>query len=159
MKIAFEVALPDKDLHVVGSTAGRSLVGYAGRDLKRFYPIILGLEFLTKVNVWQLQRLALQGKRVAPLYQSGVFYQQEPMDREAWLDIPTLYKQGHGDCEDLACARAAEYQYAGIPAVPAIRYKQISGPQGPITLVHVLVLLPNGQEEDPSKLLGMKGEY
>lgn len=160
MRLCFNIDLPDKDLRVgVADLSGRSLVGYEGREFKRFFPLIMCLETLVRINEWQLNRLAMEGKFLPPLYQSGVFYQAEPLGEEEWLDIPTLYKQGFGDCEDLAAARCAELRCMGIPAVCAIRHKTIKHPSGPITMVHVLVLHPNGSIEDPSKALGMKGEY
>lgn len=161
MRLCFNIVLPDTDLRVGEGldTMGRSLKGYSNRQLKRFYPVVLCLETLTKINVWHLRRFAAEGKTVAPLYESGVFYQSEPPGEEEWLDIPSLYKQGFGDCEDLACARVAELQVSGIPAVPAIRHKRVSTPRGPVTLIHVLVLWPDGHVEDPSKMLGMRGEY
>lgn len=160
MRLSFNIVLPDQDLRVGElATSGRSLRGYSNRQLKRFYPIVLCLETLVKVNLWHLRRFAAEGKRVAPLYDSGVFYKQEPPGEEEWLDIPTLYKQGFGDCEDLACARVAELQFDGIPAVPCIRHKRFETPKGPMTIIHVLTLWPDGSIEDPSKVLGMQGEY
>lgn len=135
------------------------MVGTEDRENKRFFPLILCLESLCRVNEWQLERFAKEGKTVAPLYESGVYYQAEPPGEEEWLDIPSLYLQGYGDCEDLACARVAELRYHGVPAVPAIRHKQMTSAKGPLTLVHVLCLWPDGYVEDPSKILGMQGEY
>lgn len=156
MRLCFNIELPDSDLRVgIADMTNRSLAGYSGRQYKRFFPLVMSLELLCKVNEWQLARFAREGKTVAPLYRSGVYYQAEPPGEEEWLDIPSLYKQGFGDCEDLACARVAELRCQGIAAVPAIRHKKF----GQLTLVHVLVLWPDGTVEDPSKLLGMKGEY
>lgn len=157
MRLCFNIDLPDRDLRVGrADMSGRSLRGYPGRESRRFYPLVMCLELLVRVNEWQLARFALEGRRVPLLYQSGVRYQAEPPGEEEWLDIPTLYKQGFGDCEDLGCARAAELRhYWGIPAVCCIKHKLI----GPITLVHVQVLHPDGTVEDPSRNLGMKGEY
>lgn len=154
MRLCFNIDMPDRDLRV-GETLERSDAGYSNRQYKRFMPLIKCLETLVNVNLWQLARFKKEGKTVAPLYQSGVFYKAEPPGEEEWLDIPSLYKQGFGDCEDLACARAAELRFMGIGAVPCIRHKKIGG----VTLVHVLVLWPDGSIEDPSKLLGMKGSY
>lgn len=172
MRLCFNIDMPDTDL-CVSSLAGdtrdtlqRSDKGYSGRQYKRFMPLIKCLETLVNINLWQLARFSKEGRPLPPLYDSGigykarnVFYQLEPSGQEEWLDIPTLYKQGYGDCEDLACARAGELRFTGIGAVPAIRHKKIPTSNGVLTLVHVLVLWPDGTVEDPSKLLGMKGEY
>ncbi len=160
MRLCFNVDLPERDLRVgEADMSTRSAVGAEGREYKRFFPLILCLESLCKVNEWQLTRFREQGLSVAPLYQSGVYYKAEPPGEEEWLDIPTLYKQGFGDCEDLACARVAELRDVGIAATPAIRHKLVQTKRGPVTLVHVLCLWPDGQVEDPSKILGMKGDY
>lgn len=140
----------------------RSLLGTTQRQYKRFYPLVLCLETLCKINEWHLAQ-----NEYVPLYQSGVYYQEEPPGEEEWLDIPTLYKQGFGDCEDLACARVGELRRAGIAAVPAIKSRQFPIPRrmrrpnvsNLITLVHVMVLLPDNTLEDPSAMLGMRGEY
>lgn len=155
MRLCFNIDMPDRDLRV-GENLERSDKGYSNRQYKRFMPLIKCLETLVNVNLWQLARFTKEGKTVAPLYQSGVYYQAEPPGEEEWLDIPSLYKQGFGDCEDLACARAAELRFAGIGAVPCIRHKKMASG---LTLVHVLVLWPDGTIEDPSKNLGMKGSY
>ncbi len=162
MRLCFNIDLPDRDLRV-GSPGGvemrRSAVGMEDRELKRFFPLILSLKCLTQVNEWQLARFALNGNPLPKLYESGVYYQEEPPGEEEWLDIPSLYKQGWGDCEDVACARAAELRYDGIAAVPCIKHRQMIKNGRQITMVHVMVLLPDGTIEDPSKILGMGGEY
>jgi hypothetical protein len=148
----------------------RSLVGAVGRQYNRFYPVVLCLETLCKINEWHLN----QGN-YTPLYQSGVVYQAEPPGEEEWLDTPTLYSLGCGDCEDIACARVAELRKQGIPAVPTIKYKEIPINGKTLCLIHVMVLWPEGTVlpmevrqahpdarpdiEDPSRVLGMRGEY
>lgn len=171
MKLRFNIDLPDSDIRVgyVGTEgrlfhprlsgvdlSGRSQLGYEGREYRRFYPLVLCLEALCRTNEWHLARLALAGRSPPLLYNSGVRYRTEPPGEEEWLDIPHLYRQGWGDCEDLACARVGELRhYQGIPAVPAIRHRKF----GNITMVHVLTLWPNDVVEDPSKVLGMRGVY
>lgn len=160
IRLCFNIDLPDADLRVGHvNMSERSLVGTEDRELKRFFPLILSLKCLTQINEWQLARFALQGTPLAPLYESGVRYQAEPLGEEEWLDIPSLYKQGWGDCEDIACARTAELRFQGIAAVPCLKSKPVPKPGGTITLVHIMVLWPDGTVEDPSKILGMGGEY
>jgi hypothetical protein len=122
----------------------------ASRAQARFYPLALGLEYLTNINEWHLSR-----KRYPPLYRSGVVYHTEPFGEEDWCDIPTCLEKGWGDCEDLGCWRAAELRNSGIRAMPDFKHKVIAG----ITVIHILVKWPDGRIEDPSKVLGMKGEY
>lgn len=86
------------------------------------------------------------------LYKSGVLYRLEAKT-EVWQDIPTTLSRGFGDCEDLACWRAAEYQLAGIQAMPYITWRQVKGRY----IYHALVRLPDGRIEDPSRALGMHG--
>jgi hypothetical protein len=80
-------------------------------------------------------------------------YQTEPLGQEDWKDIPTCLRDGFADCEDLACWRAAELTVRhGIAARPIARGKL--RPDGSL-LYHIIVLYPDGTEEDPSKKLGM----
>lgn len=88
-----------------------------------------------------------------PLYQAPVKYHFDPARPDAWKDIPTIIKDGHGDCEDLACWRVAELRASGIPARPYIKWRR--GSKGMI--YHVVAWHPDGRIEDPSLALGMRG--
>lgn len=89
------------------------------------------------------------------LYESGVYYKEEPMGLEDFFDIPTVLLQGFADCEDLAAWRCAEYLSLGIPAYPVVSWEAIEHRNGVIDLLfHVQVSGPNGIE-DPSAILGM----
>ena len=181
MKIQFFIDLPDRnlqrlglDLHFRGvkpnnhgfvkpvhhlsglNIEGRSLRGFKGRELNRFFPVILLLESFVQINQWQLRRMP----DLPRLYSSGVRYQAERPGKEDWLDIPTLYAAGEGDCEDIACAYTAELREKhGVPAVPCIKFKDFEVDGKCITLIHVMTLMPDGTTRDPSKVLGMEGEY
>lgn len=120
--------------------------GIGTGDSEHFYPLKLGLEYLTKVNLWHLSKASYP-----PLYSSGVVYQNEAPGDEDWCDIPTCIAQRWGDCEDLGCWRAAELQAAGVKAVAWPKARLI----GDIYLVHIQVKYPNGDIEDPSRILGM----
>lgn len=78
------------------------------------------------------------------LYESGVRYRAEKVGEEDFLLIPEVRAQGHADCEDLAAWRAAEV--GGIPV--AVRTRKG---------YHVVVRMPDGSYEDPSRRLGMGG--
>lgn len=82
---------------------------------------------------------------VPPLYRSGVRYRRE-YPREDWRTLPVLIRKRFGDCEDLACARAAE-----LPGARAIARSEGPG------LFHIVVRHASGRIEDPSVRLGMKG--
>src|SRR5262249_32131497 len=103
--------------------------------------------------LYTVDRQWLRAHRKTPrLYESGVFYQAEPAGQENWQDIPTTLKIGSGDCEDLACWRAAELtEREGIPARPVYRWRHRPG----LTIYHIVVRLPDGSIEDPSRKLGM----
>ena len=61
--------------------------------------------------------------------------------------------RGFGDCKDLACFRAAELVVKeGIDARPFVKRRFY--PNG-FALYHVVVIKPDGSEEDPSLALGM----
>jgi hypothetical protein len=109
------------------------------------------LALLTVINMLQIRWY-----RLVPLYASGVRYKREqaktcwhPVDGgcEDWLSIAQLYEQQRGDCEDLACARAAELRLAGERA-RAIPMRTRAG-------WHIVVRRGDGSIEDPSAKLGM----
>jgi len=160
-KLQFVLTLPDADLRDEEAI------------YNRFEPLRIALEALTQINEWHLREALSRGTPLPRLYDSGVRYEEEPPGQEDWLDIPTLYRLRKGDCEDLGCALAAERRvYDGIPASPYIKSKFIPSkqlllagyprrdlPKEGIHLVHVMTILPDGTVEDPSKVLGMQGEY
>ena len=68
----------------------------------------------------------LKANPQAPLlYESGVRYEEEPPGQEDWQDVPTCLRMKVGDCEDLACWRAAELRVRfGIDAYPIFTCKK-----------------------------------
>ena len=87
-----------------------------------------------------------------PLYRAGVRYRAERWPRERWKGIAQVLRDGEGDCEDLACFRAAELIVgAGVAAEPVFRFRRL----GRLSVYHILVRYPDGSLEDPSLLLGM----
>lgn len=109
------------------------------------HPAVLAalLEGVTRASAILIDRLDMP-----PLYASGVRYRREPRGRERWQLAPQTEALGYGDCEDLATWRAAELRLDGIAARPVV-YR--SGPRQ----LHVVVALPDGSIEDPSRVLGM----
>jgi len=89
-----------------------------------------------------------------PIYASGAKYMEEPIGQEEWQDIPTSIRMGILDCEDAASWRAAELTVKqGIPARPVfLEHKRPNGSY----LYHIVAKYPNGQTEDPSRVLGMR---
>lgn len=113
---------------------------------------ILGelLEALTRIDMICFSRYpSLPG-----LYGSGVFYKREPRGEENWQSTLALYRQGFGDCEDLACSLAAEKRIRqGRPVGPGFFYRK--RPDGG-TLYHIQQMNEAGTlEDDPSARLGM----
>lgn len=106
-------------------------------------------------NLFEIDCLYLRSHPEAPLlYRSGVRYQEEPKGQEDWQDVPTTIGMGIGDCEDLACWRAAELAVRyGIQARPI--FKEQRREDGSF-LYHIVVRYPDGREEDPSRILGMR---
>ncbi|MGH3054968.1 MAG: hypothetical protein ACRDL7_08335 [Gaiellaceae bacterium] len=86
-----------------------------------------------------------------PIYDAGVRYIPE-FSSENWLTVPYIIANGGGDCEDLACWRAAELRLKGVDAKPDIRARQMSNGAW---RAHCIVRLPDGTIEDPSEKLGM----
>jgi hypothetical protein len=97
------------------------------------------------------------------LYASGVVYRKQQTQNglhvgmDLWWSIPTALQKGEGSCEDLASWRVAEQQLFGNTAYdrsarPRIHSKEVDG----LSVYHVVVAYADGQEEDPSYLLGMR---
>lgn len=86
------------------------------------------------------------------IYDAGVPY---VFNRDRWQDIPTMLKRREGDCKDFTAWRVAELRQQGIRAAVHVTDRLISGPDGRLTMYHVLVRLPGGLLEDPSRMLGM----
>lgn len=89
------------------------------------------------------------------LYDSGVRYLAEPEGEEKWLSIPFNLLAMAGDCEDLACWRAAELQMLGENANPIWSAHKTPGDG---MLYHIQVRRADGRVEDPSYILGMGWE-
>lgn len=147
-------------------------------DAAHFAPLQICLDGLTAINVWHIRRSLRQAQRgltdrvIPPLYMSGVVYREEAPGHEDWLDAPAVLKQGYADCEDLAAWRAAELQVAGHDVEPVIKWQWIDRdvmirqgypaaklPQRGVWLVHCCVRWADGTIEDPSKILGMGGNF
>lgn len=108
------------------------------------------LDLLTEWNRYARSRAAATGRPFPPLLRSGVRYAREERVagriREDWQDVRHLFARKRGDCEDLACAYAAEV--AGARAVP------VRSSVG----WHIIVRMPDGTYVDPSRALGMNGD-
>jgi hypothetical protein len=132
-----------------------------------FDPVLNGLYYLIGLNKWQLKQ-----RDFPLLYKSGIYYYTKPPATD-WHDIPSLLIEGKGDCKDLTAYRIAELShYYGIECKPLIKWKwthiwkheddygnPIKPYKAKVLLVHVFLQWPNGYIEDPSKILGMGGEY
>lgn len=158
---AFNVTLPDAD---------------SDGDA-HFAPIQIALEGLTKLNEWQIQRSLRQaakgnGYPVPPLYLSGVRYEEDPPGHEDWRDCYKVLERGKGDCDNLVAWRCAELRVAGVDCEPVLKWQWLSSadliaagyprkhtPRKGVWLVHCLVRFPDGSIEDPSKILGMTGNF
>lgn len=127
--------------------------GAFGKKQREMSNAILGqlLEALVRMDV-----LCFQAYPNLPrLYQTGVYYQREPLGEENWLTTLALYRRGKGDCEDLASTLTAEKRFFdGRHAVTA-GYTWRNLPSG-ITLYHIIQNDESGAtEDDPSRKLGM----
>ena len=105
------------------------------------------METLIRIN----EQLLDQNEDIPRLYDAPVRYEREEI--EEWQDIRHILERGEGDCEDLACWRAAELRHAGIKAGPYIKWH--SNGRGGV-MYHALVRWPDGRIEDPSLALGMR---
>lgn len=106
------------------------------------------LDALTRIDLHYLQL----HPNTPALFVSGVRYRKEPWHKEDWAAVPEVLKRGWGDCEDLACWRAAELILRGEPANAFWEQQDtVNGRR----LYHILVRRADGQTEDPSRVLGM----
>lgn len=106
------------------------------------------LAALTALN----EQFIREHPQVPHLYASGIRYQREGKtksgrQKEKWLTYPLMLLLKHADCEDLSAALAAFYRVQGIKAVAVARESSIG--------YHIVVQLPDGTIEDPSRKLGM----
>lgn len=106
-------------------------------------------EALTRIDLQHLR----DHPSLPPLYRAGVRYEREAAGVERWASSPLVMRRGAGDCEDLACWRAAELRMLGDPEARVVSTSQRLSPRR--RLYHVLVRRGDGQLEDPSRLLGM----
>jgi uncharacterized protein YdcH (DUF465 family) len=74
---------------------------------------------------------------------------------EHFRDIPTLLENGQGDCDNLACMRAAELRSVDVDA--SVYLTEHPRKDGGVTY-HAIVRYPDGTSEDPSRILGMGGD-
>lgn len=115
------------------------------------------LGFLQALTYWNQLYLRLHPD--TPLiYQSGIEYkipEQYEGGIEHFRDIGRIIDNGGGDCDNVACWRAAELREMGIDARPFITWRKRADGG---TTYHVVVLYGNGTHEDPSLLLGMGGD-
>ena len=134
---------------------------------------------LSHPNTPPLYKWGVRWRREEPTYKSPC---KGGLGQEQFLGIQQIREQGFADCEDLACARVAEVRLgrgmrrglaprAGHPKVTACPVPYPMKPIGPNVvpgffkrrtpqgwLYHIVVCYPNGQVEDPSRVLGMGGE-
>lgn len=105
---------------------------------------------LTTANLLMIRHARKIGQPFPQLYVSGVRYERQHSvnGMERFQPINRVYARGSGDCDQLACIRAAQLQDKGerARAVP-VRVNP--------RLMHVIVRRADGRYEDPSRLLGM----
>lgn len=95
----------------------------------------------------------LRRHRLPPLYRSGVKYQRAPMESR-WRTPRQVLRLGYGHCPDLAAWRVAELRESGEDPDATITIRH-GGRQG---LWHLVVRRGDDTLEDPSAVLGMRGE-
>lgn len=100
------------------------------------------------------------GWALPPLYSSGVRFELEAghgTGHELFDLPPTVYRRGHGDCDDLVIWRLLEL-WQGIPTselatlIAADRVARCRCEWHGRNL-HVSIRMPNGSTEDPARIL------
>ena len=110
---------------------------------------------LDAMTRWNTELMREAPGTYPPLYGSGMRYQRENYSGphpEDWRDAPEMLRRGGGDCEDLACYRAAELRVQGEPAKAMFHAAERSSGG---RLFHIIVMRGDGSLEDPSRALGM----
>lgn len=145
------------------------------RDRKLSHQILqVWLDALVETNVLIMEESKERGTPIPILYTSGVVYKSEKKGVEDWLDCLEIVRRGWDDCEGLGSFRAAELRLQGIKNARAVwkfwqsprtleqRYHIVTRyrpPIGGFKFPSHAISLGNGiYEEDPSKVLGMKGD-
>lgn len=174
-KISFNFERPD--------FVSKKLQGQRGP----FSPLLMSLETLVNINKWQLKQRNYPLLYKSGIYYFTdpntylINYEAGALNyapSSEWYDIPTLLKIGKGDCKNLVAYRVAELShYFKIETRPIIKWKWVAkDPNGvfydwkprmkdhpqyfqKVLLVHVMLQYQDGRIEDPSKILGMRGEY
>ncbi len=112
------------------------------------------LDCLVKINLTWFE----SGNDAPPLYrlcaEKRVRYEEEIPGDEHWRAIPHVLRLGYADCKSLAAWRVAELVFK-LGENAKCRYFSKETPTG--KLWHIFVVRDNGEEEDPSRVLGMKG--
>ncbi len=105
----------------------------------------------------EANRILIQKTRPPKLYESNVRFRNEPWAGkfENIASLVVVLKRGWGDCDDLVAWRIAELREQGIKAQARIYWRLHQLQRGPMRLFHVEVRHPDGDIEDPSRLIGM----
>ena len=104
------------------------------------------------VNRATIRQRKAAGRPLPSVYDAGIVWEKPP-DSEELIDIPTIMRRGWAHCLNLSCWRAAELREMGIDARIHITRQHKMGAKS--RLFHVLLRLPKGKTECPSKRLGM----
>ena len=111
------------------------------------------LEGITAVDCVMMNEAIKAGTPFPRLRDGRVRYVRDPQRGdgvEHWKFVDQVYRDGYGDCEDLAPMLAAEFRvYEGLCAIAIVTR---SGPK----TFHARVRLPDGKILDPSRALGMR---
>ena len=97
MKITLCLALfKDKGARIEG---GKGVFGLNRPQSEK--ALLWILESMVTIARDELRHARLKGRKLPPLYRAGVRYLREE-GTEDWKDPVTVFKDGFGDCEDLA---------------------------------------------------------
>jgi hypothetical protein len=119
------------------------------------------VEFVSRQNRSLMRKL---GKRIPPLYDSGVLYREDPWDPgyQHFADCVTVLRRGYGDCKSLVPWRLAGLREERPSEHFAAHVYPRRAPRGSPRdgvrvadewIIHVQVRMPDGLIEDPSRML------
>jgi hypothetical protein len=112
LKPLVHITLPENDGDETGDAMDRHVA-----------PIALALQMMVPINIWHIKRALKRwangvGMPYPLLYDSGVYYKEDPPGEENWKDIPAVLADGHGDCIPLsALVLRDDYETVSLAAL------------------------------------------
>lgn len=112
------------------------------RSARAYQSLLFGL---LAIDLWCRQR-----RQYPSVLDNGriTYAMDTDAGRETWPSTPALFARGEGNCDAIACDRAAEWTLAGRPCAPLL---ELSSESLEVREFHVVVVDGLGGREDPTQ--------